>query len=199
MQKNINLDAYDQLKKKASEKKFAIFSMFLDRNSANAAIKSLKSHGFLQEDISLLTPKKKGGHDFVYHQNNNIKLSAFIGGIAGFLILGLAGVFIGSADLFDLGLSSLLSSVIVGAIVGLIMGAAIGVLVGIGTPKPAAKRYNFYLKEGGIVVKMHLKNEEDSEEAHFVLEKAGGQDITILEESQIWSIIVPERNKFTFH
>lgn len=199
MQKNINLETYDLLKKKSIHKDFAIFAMFLNRNSANAAIKSLEDHGFLPEDISLLTPKKKGSHDFVYQQNNNIKMGALIGGITGFLVLGLAGVFIGSSDLFNFGFSSLLSSVIIGAVLGLIAGAAIGALVGIGTPRPVVKRYNFYLKEGGIVVKMHLRNQEDSEEAHFVLEKAGGQDIAILEESQIWSVIIPEKNKLTFH
>ena len=199
MQKNINLETFDKIKDKILKKEFAIFAMFLNRKKAKAAVKDLVFHGFLKKDIFMLSPDKKGNRDFVYNQNTGIKLGIQVGAIIGFFLMGLVGFIIGAKNPFHLGFSSWIVDLVFGSIFGLIFGAVAGALVGIGTPMPAIKRYGFYLKEGGIVVMVHLKNEEDSVEAHSVLEKAGGQDISVLEESQIWSTINPSNKKFTFH
>lgn len=199
MQKNINLESYGQLKSDMPKKNVAIFAMFLNQKSAKAAIKSLKSDGFSSEDIFMLVPNKSGSRDFVYHQATDLKTGAMIGAAVGFLLLGLVGLIVGSYDPFQQGMSSWIIDLTIGAITGLVVGAATGALVGIGIPKSAIKRYRFYLKEGGVVVMMHLKNEEDGAEAHHILEKSEGQDITVLEESQVWSNPNPENKRPTFH
>ncbi len=199
MQNNIDLKTFEKTKDKTAHKDFAIFAMFLNIVDAKAAIAALKKNGYAAEDITLLSPERSGTRDFVYQQSTEIKMGVLIGAIVGFFLLGIAGIFVGASDPFELGLSSWIVASVVGAVTGLVVGAAAGALVGIGTPKPAAKRYGFYLKEGGVVVMMHLRNEEDQNDAHNVLINAGGQDVTILEESQVWSTIIPEKKKLIFH
>lgn len=200
MPDNINLENLHLIKKRNIHNNLAIFAMFMDINSARNAAKLLKKNSFASEDISILTPDKKGRGDFVYHQVTGIKNGVIIGATVGFFILSVVGIFIGSREPQHVGFSALIVDAVIGALIGLLFGAAAGALAGIGVPQPTAKRYKFYLKEGGILVMMHLQSEDDSKEAHSILEKAGGQDISILEESQILSTIMPEEHKsVTFH
>lgn len=199
MEANIDLNNRERAMNKVQQKKFSIFAMFLSRKNVRNAIKSLKNHGYLLKDISLLTPEKHANHDFVYQQDTSIKSGALVGAVTGFFILGIIGFIMGLKDPAHLGTASRIIYTVLGMLIGLVFGAASGALVGIGTPKSAAKRYNFYLKEGGIVLMLHLKNEDDGIEANVILEKAGGQDLVVLEESQIWSTIMPENKRLTFH
>ena len=147
----------------------------------------------------MLTPDKQGSRDFVYHQESNVLTGVLVGAAVGFVLLGLTGILVGGNDRIQMGASSWIFTSAMASLGGLLFGAAAGALVGIGIPKPAVRRYRFYLHEGGIVVMMHLLNEEDKGEAHAVLEKAGGQDISVLEETHAWSIVLPEKEKLTFH
>lgn len=199
MQKSVDSEINSHLKNKSHHKEIAIFAMFLNRKNVKNAVKSLTEHGFLASDIKVLSPEKNGSRDFVYHLDTNVKTGLLIGAAVGFILLGMVGIIIGANNRIQLGMQSWIMNSTLAALGGLIFGAAAGALVGVGIPKPAAGRYKFYLKEGGLVVMMHLKSEEDKGEAHFILESAGGQDITILEESQIWSAVVPENKKLTFH
>lgn len=199
MEENIDLSNYGRKRNKMMQKNFSIFAMFLNRREAKKAIKSLKSFGYSDEDIFLFTSKSSGNHDFVYHQLTNIRMGVFIGALLGFFILGLAGFLLGLRERMQLGLSSWIIYTVVGMVIGLIFGAVSGALAGIGMPKSALKRYEFYLSEGGTILKVHLKESEESSAVNVVLEKAGGQDIVVLEESQIWSAVANKDDKPTFH
>lgn len=173
--------------------------MFLTRGDAKKAVRALRRHGYQIEDITLLAPDKHGNRDFVYYLESNILTGVLVGAAVGFVLLGLTGILVGGNDRIQLGTSSWIFTSAMASLGGLLLGAAAGALAGIGIPKPAVRRYKFYLHEGGSVVMMHLKNEPDKGEAHAVLESAGGQDITVLEESHVFSAVVPENKKPTFH
>lgn len=147
----------------------------------------------------MLTPNKHGSRDFVYHQESSVLTGVLVGAAVGFVLLGLTGVLVGGNDRINLGISSWIFTSAIASLGGLLFGAAAGALVGIGIPKPAVRRYKFYLQEGGIVVMMHLRNEADTADAHMVIEKAGGQDISVLEETHAWSVVLPENEKVTIH
>lgn len=185
-----------------------MFALFLRKSDAYTAIRTLEKNGVTSEDISLLAPQKGGTHDFVYSQTNSLIQGALIGGAMGGILIGLVGLFFGTKGLVTspsidftntvAGIGLYPISAAVTSILGLIFGAASGVLVGIGSPKSAAKRYGFYLKEGGIVLVVHLKNKADRLLISRILEKNRGQDINILEQSKIWNTIIPEKNKLVY-
>jgi hypothetical protein len=146
------------------EENFGMFALYLKRNDADMAVKLLERNGFKPEDISLLAPQRNGARNFVYDQKNSLIQGAVIGAFIGAVVLGLAGLFFGAKGMFttypassSLGLGFSPVSAAVAATIGMVLGAASGVLVGIGSPKSAAKRYGFYLKEGGIFLVVNLK------------------------------------------
>lgn len=198
MQQNVDTEV-TKVKRKPHHREFSIFAMFMKSSEARKAVRSLRRHGFRSEDILMLTPDKHGSRDFVYHQESNVLTGVLVGAAVGFVLLGLTGILVGGNDRIQLGMSSWIFTSAIASLGGLLFGAAAGALVGIGIPKPAVRRYKFYLHEGGIVVMMHLRNEEDKGEAHAVLEKADGQDISVLEETHAWSVVLPENEKLTFH
>lgn len=199
MEPRVETEALAQLNRKSDHREYSIFGMFMKHAEAKKAVRALRRHGFKKEDILMLTPDKRGSRDFVYHLESNVLTGVLVGAAVGFVLLGLTGVLVGGNDRIQLGTSSWIFTSAIASLGGLLFGAAAGALVGIGIPKPAVRRYKFYLHEGGIVVMMHLRNEEDKGEAHSVLEKAGGQDISVLEETHAWSVVMPENEKLTFH
>ncbi len=199
MEKNVNSEYLKQSGQKTLHREFAISAMFFDSRSAKRAIRYLKRQGIDSEDISFFAPQNHGRRDFVYHLRTNVSVGVFVGAAIGAVLVGFIGMLIGANPTIELGPSAWMFRSGLAALGGLVVGAAAGALVGIGIPKPAARRYQFYLSEGGYVVMMHLKDRNDHQEAYFAFEKAGGQDITILEESHAWSAILPQPKNLTFH
>lgn len=199
MEKNIELGEHKFIHDRMEKKNHSILAMFLTRKQARDAIKSLRFHNYKDSDITLLKPERKAQHDYVYRQLTRIKTGVLLGGVLGFAITGFAGFVIGLYDPFSFGINSRLYYTLGGMILGLIFGLGGGALIGAGVPESAAKRYGFYLKEGGLVVMVHLKSEAEGVEVNSLLEKAGGQDIVILEESQVWSSVMPDKKKMMFH
>ena len=164
-----------------SEKNLAIFGLYTHKKEAEWAISRLEKNGFPREDISMLAPQPSGHRNFVYDQKTCVQEGALIGSVVGFFILGLVGLLWGLRFPMDVKENIVpfwLVSAGTGCIMGILFGAAAGALVGIGTPKSAAKRYGFYLKEGGIILSVHLKNETDRQLASQILETTHGQDIS---------------------
>lgn len=187
--------------------KLSTFGMYTNHYDAKRAIARLEKSGFARENISVLAPQAYGGRDFVYQQQTNIKEGALIGAIIGFFVLGFIGFLLGLGALTPLetmiepnlaaSIPSWAFSAAIGSVIGIIYGAASGALVGIGAPKTAAKRYGFYLKEGAIMLCVDLKNEDQRIRANDILEKTRAQDISDLQESEIWKTIVPEKKKLS--
>lgn len=185
-----------------STQNLAAFGLYMKKSDVDTAIAQLRKGGFAREDISLLAPERSGSADYVYQQRTNLKEGAIIGAIVGFFFFGFVGLSLGLAEYFNfqkdnagVGVNSWFVFGLIGALVGLFLGAASGALAGIGSPKRAAKRYGFYLKEGGIVLSVHLKDEAERKWANAILEKTGAEDISDLQESQIWDTIVPEKRR----
>ncbi len=190
------------------EQQLATFGMFINHYDAERAVVRLEKNGFLRDQISILAPQASGRRDFVYQQRTSLKDGAMIGAVIGFFVLGFLGfvLSLGTFTQFETltqpsvtgSMPPWILSTAIGATIGLIYGAASGALVGIGTPKGAAKRYGFYLKEGAIMLSVKLNSEAQRVRANEILEKTRAQDISDLKESEIWKTIVPEKKRLAF-
>lgn len=179
-----------------SEKNLSAFGLYTNTRDAQIAIDQFEKNGFESEDISLLAPERSGHHDFVYEQKTSLKDGAVIGAVGGLLFFGFAGFLWGISGrsmVTDDSLPIWFISTSIGCVMGLLFGTAAGALVGIGTPQSVAKRYGFYLKEGGTVLTVHLKNKAERKRANQILQATNAQDISELNESKIWSTIIPEK------
>lgn len=149
--------------------------MFRDRASAERAYSSLQSRGYSKDDVNLVmsddTRKKHFGDNTA---DSDLGDKALEGAGAGSAIGGTLGAIVGavaaigtSVALPGLGLivAGPLAAGLAGAGAGGLTGGLLGALVGSGIPEDRAKEYESGVKEGGIVMGVHPRSDEDAR--HF--------------------------------
>jgi hypothetical protein len=149
--------------------------MFRDRSSAEQAYSSLSSRGYTKDDVNLLmsdeTRKKHFGNDSEHSRHTDLGDKAMEGAGVGSAIGGTAGAVIGaiaaigtSVALPGLGLvvAGPLAAALAGAGAGGLTGGLVGALVGSGIPEEHAVEYENDVKNGGIVMGVRPRNEEDA-------------------------------------
>jgi hypothetical protein len=72
-----------------------------------------------------------------------------------------------------------------GASVGGTAGGIAGALVGMGIPEYEAKRYEGFVKDGGILLSVHVDDREWSKRANEVLKTSGAKDISSTSEKSV--------------
>lgn len=148
-------------------------NLYRDRESAELAYDSLRERGYNQDDINLImsddTRKKHFEHS---HTDTELGNKALEGAGTGSAIGGTAGAIIGaiaaigtSVALPGLGLlvAGPLVAGLAGAGAGGLTGGLVGALVGSGIPEDRAKEYESGIKDGGIVLGVNPRNQEDAD------------------------------------
>ncbi|GAA4018680.1 hypothetical protein GCM10022408_35650 [Hymenobacter fastidiosus] len=147
-------------------------SSFRDRKSAETAYQSLSSRGYGKDDVNLLmsdeTRKTHFGDDT---PDTDLGDKAMEGAGVGSAIGGTAGAIIGaiaaigtSVALPGLGLiiAGPIAAALAGAGAGGLTGGLVGALVGSGIPEEHAAEYEHDVKNGGIVMGVKPRNDEDA-------------------------------------
>ena len=146
--------------------------MFSDRSSAEKAYQSLSSRGYGKDDVNLLmsdeTRKTHFGDDTAHTDLGDKAMEgagvgSAIGGTAGAIIGAIAAIGT-SVALPGLGLiiAGPLAAALAGAGAGGLTGGLVGALVGSGIPEEHAAEYEHGIKNGGIVMGVKPRNEEDA-------------------------------------
>lgn len=146
--------------------------MFRDRESAERAYHSLSSRGYTKDDVNLvMSDDTRKRHFGTQTADTDLGDKALEGAGAGSAIGGTLGAIVGavaaigtSVALPGLGLvvAGPLAAGLAGAGAGGITGGLLGALVGSGIPEDRAKEYENGVKEGGIVMGVTPRNEEDA-------------------------------------
>jgi len=146
--------------------------MFRDRSSAEKAYESLHSRGYSKDDVNLLmsdeTRKTHFGDETAHTELGDKAMEgagvgSAIGGTAGAVIGAIAAIGT-SVALPGLGLiiAGPLAAALAGAGAGGLTGGLVGALVGSGIPEEHAAEYESGIKDGGIVMGVKPRNEEDA-------------------------------------
>jgi hypothetical protein len=150
-----------------------VTGMFRDRESAERAYGSLSSRGYDKDDVNLLmsdeTRNKHFAADGKETELGNKALEgagtgAAIGGTVGATLAAIAAIGT-SVALPGLGLivAGPLAAALAGAGAGGATGGIIGALIGAGIPEERVKHYEQGLKDGGIVMGVNARSDEDAE------------------------------------
>jgi len=150
-----------------------VTGMFKDRESAERAYGSLTTRGYDKDDINLLmsddTRKKHFAADgreteLGTKAAEGAGKGAAIGGTVGATLAAIAAIGT-SIALPGLGLivAGPLAAALAGAGAGGATGGIIGALIGAGIPEERVKHYETGLKEGGIVMGVNARSDEDAE------------------------------------
>ena len=146
--------------------------MFRDRSSAEKAYQSLHERGYGKDDVNLLmsdeTRKTHFGDDTASTELGDKAMEgagvgSAIGGTAGAVIGAIAAIGT-SVALPGLGLiiAGPLAAALAGAGAGGLTGGLVGALVGSGIPEEHAAAYESDIKNGGIVMGVKPRNDEDA-------------------------------------
>lgn len=161
----------------------AVFGIFDSRENLERCVTTLKNENFRAADISVLMPDKGDTATFAHEKGTKAPEGAAIGGGAGAILGGTLGWLVGAGAIATIpALGPLVAAgPIMSALTGLGVGGAVGgltgALVGIGIPEYEAKRYESMVKNGGILLSVHVDDRDWADKAERILEQTGGKDI----------------------
>jgi uncharacterized protein YjbJ (UPF0337 family) len=149
--------------------------LFRDRESAEHAYGSLQSRGYGKDDVNLLMTDETRQRHFADTAGGKetelgdkalegAGVGSAIGGTVGAVLAAIAAIGT-SVALPGLGLvvAGPIAAALAGAGAGGLTGGLVGALVGSGIPEERVKDYETGIKEGGIVMGVNPRSDEDAE------------------------------------
>jgi len=166
----------------------AVFGLFKNRAALETAVDRLKADGFRNSDISALLPDKDGTKDFAHEKATKAPEGTATGATSGLVLGGGLGWLVGIGALAIPGIGPFVAAgpimaALAGASIGGAVGGITGALIGMGIPEYEAKRYEAYVKDGGMLLSVHVDNSEWSKKARDLLKAAGAENIASEKES----------------
>jgi hypothetical protein len=160
----------------------AVFGLFKTRGSLESAVDALKASGFRNSDISALLPNKEGSEDFAHQKATKAPEGTATGVATGAAVGGGLGWLVGIGALAIPGIGPFVAAgpimaALAGAGIGGTVGGLTGALIGMGIPEYEGKRYETYVKEGGMLLSVHVDDRDWAKKAKDILEEYGAEDI----------------------
>jgi len=156
--------------------------LFRDREAAERAYGCLTNRGYAGSDVSLLMTDETRQRCFPRTEEHTTELGskaakgagvgAVAGGGLGALLVGLAAAGFAVPGLPIIAMGPL-AAAFAGGATGGTLGAIVGALVGAGIPEERAKLYDKGIEEGGIVIGVIPRSDEDA--AYFEREWSNAQ------------------------
>ncbi|MGZ3744583.1 MAG: DUF3341 domain-containing protein [Pseudobdellovibrionaceae bacterium] len=168
----------------------AVFGIFDTRTSLESTVESLKTSGFQNTDISVLMPTPESTKNFAHEKATKAPEGVTVGATSGLAIGGILGWLAGVGALAIPGIGPFVAAgPIVGALAGAGIGGAVGgiagALVGMGIPEYEAKRYETLVKEGGMLLSVHVEDSDLQKKAKEILKIGGARDIATSSEETV--------------
>lgn len=180
-----------------NNKNVAVMGIYKTRLDVERAVDALKMDGFLTNDISVLMPDSAGSQDFAHTKGTKAPEGAATGAGTGVVIGGTLGLLAGIGVLAIPGIGPFIAAgpimaALAGAGVGGTIGGIGGALIGLGIPEYEAKRYEGFIKDGGILLSVHAANSDEVSKAKKCIERTGAKDVSSTSE-------VKGEQRATFH
>ena len=149
-----------------------VTGLFTDRDSAEAAYAAATERGYTKDDVNLVMSDKTRSTHFAANSattelGNKAAKGAGVGGAIGGTLGAIAAAVAAvgtSLALPGLGLviAGPLAAAAAGAGAGAASGGLIGALIGWSMPEERVKRYEDGIRNGGILMGLHTRNDEDA-------------------------------------
>ena len=187
-----------------SDKNKVVLGIYKTRAAVEGAISALKMDGFFMNDISVLMPDSPGSQDFAHTKGTKAPEGAATGASTGAVIGGTLGLLAGIGALAIPGVGPLIAAgpimaTLAGAGIGGSVGGVSGALIGLGIPEYEAKRYEGYIKEGGILLSVQTEDSDEVDRAKKCLEDTGAKDISSTDPVKGDDQIRPDKEKGAPH
>jgi hypothetical protein len=166
-----------------SEKNKVVLGIYKTRHDVERAIDVLKMDGFSTSDISVLMPDSSGSQEFAHVKGTKAPEGAATGVSTGAVIGGTLGILAGIGALAIPGFGPFIAAgPIMAGLAGVGVGGTIGgiggALIGFGIPEYEAKRYEGFMKDGGILLSVHTDSSSEVLKAKKCLEATSATEIS---------------------
>ena len=156
-----------------------VTGLFKNRVAAETAVDAILKRGYTRDNISVLMSDATRSKEFAVQAKSHVADGAGIGGALGTAVGAVlaAVVAVGSTIILpgiNLVIAGPIAAALAGAGAGAVTGGVIGALVGAGIPEYRAKVYETGLREGGILLGVEAKSEDEIESLEELLEDVGG-------------------------
>ena len=170
--------------------KNSVIGLATSRAMANTVVERLSAANFSSDDISVLMPDKTGTRDFAHEKNTKAPEGVASGAATGGALGGALGLLAGIGALAIPGIGPLIAAgplfaALSGAAAGAAVGGVAGGLIGLGIPEYEAKRYEGKVREGNILISVHVENSDEGDRAERIFEGAGMEDISNTSETSV--------------
>jgi len=150
----------------------------------------LKAAGFTPSDISVLAPDRAGVRDLGTDNSTKAPEGAATGAGTGAILGGALGWLAGVGALAIPGLGPLIAAgpilaALSGAAVGGSVGGLTGALVGMGIPEYEAKAYEAKLRNGNILMCVHVDDSEEAGLVRQIMSEEKAEDISTGSEASV--------------
>lgn len=163
-----------------------VTGLFRDRESAERAYGSVTTRGYSNDDVNLLMSDETRDKHFVDGKETELGNKALEGAGTGAAIGGTVGATLAAIAAIGTtvalpGLGLLVAGPIAAALAGAGAGGAtggiIGALIGAGIPEERVKHYEQGIKEGGILMGVEPRSDEDAEYFETEWKKNRGEEV----------------------
>ncbi len=170
----------------------SVFCIVSNVDKANDLVRDLNVAGFNTRDISVLLPDRAGTRDFAHEANTKAPEGTVVGATSGGIAGGAIGLLAGIGLLAIPGLGPFIAAgpimaALSGVAVGATVGGLTGALIGLGIPEVEAKRYEGKVKDGNILISVHVRNGDEVAQVKKYFERAGATDINVSSEAAVAS------------
>jgi len=167
----------------------AVVGIVSNQSQAEQLVNHLQRAGFSTSDISALFPDKRGTRDFAHEQHTKAPEGAVAGVGAGGAIGGTLGLLAGIGALAIPGVGPLIAAgpilaTLSGAAAGAAVGGITGALIGLGIPELEAKQYEGKIRDGNILLSVHVEDSNERARAKKILEENGARDVVTAGEAR---------------
>jgi hypothetical protein len=159
-----------------------VTGLFKNRVAAETAVDAILKRGYTRDEISVLMSDATRNKEFALqartHAADGAGIGGAVGGAVGAVLAAIAVV--GSTIVLpgiNLVIAGPIAAALAGAGAGAATGGVIGALIGAGIPEYRAKVYEAGLREGGILLGVEARADEDPDKLEDLLEDVGAQHV----------------------
>jgi hypothetical protein len=170
----------------------AVYCIAKTRTQAERIVTGLQQAGIPLSEVSVLFPDQSGTSDFAHENRTKAPEGATAGAATGGAIGGVLGLLAGIGALAIPGLGPFIAAgpimaTLSGAGIGGAVGGLTGGLIGMGVPEVEAKHYEGKIRQGNILISVHVEDNDLRDEAKEVMEECGAEDV------RTWSTAKPPK------